>query len=361
MERVSMKISLDFNNTERAFGHLSDKELNRAILLFRAFGYPFLVKYGAPFATFSLKIGLPVKGLLKRTVFNHFCGGESIPDCKERVAFLNKYHVKTILDYSVEGEEKEDVFDATCAEIIKTIEEAAVNPAIPFAVFKVTGVGRFALLQKVSEGVTLNPQEEAEVERVKNRVEAICKKGHELNVQVMIDAEETWIQPAIDALVLEMSEKYNQEKVLIFNTVQLYRHDRLSFLKECFEKYRFPLGFKLVRGAYMEKERVRAAEKSYPSPIQPDKATSDRDYDEAVALCLQNISRCEVVIGTHNEQSCRKAAERMSELGITPSDSRVYFSQLLGMSDNIGNRCTTTPFIKLKVKTSKKTALLEAI
>lgn len=335
MEKVLEKSPLDFNNTEHAFGHLSDKELSRAIMLFKTFSFPLLVKYGPGLAAFSLKTGLPIKGIIKKYFFNHFCGGESIVECKNRIQFLSKYNVGTILDYSVEGEEKEEVFDATCKEIIRTIDESAINTAIPFAVFKVTGVGRFALLQKVSEKAELNDAESKEYTRLKNRVESICRKGFECSVQVMIDAEETWIQPAIDALVLEMSEKFNQKKVLIFNTLQMYRHDRLAFLTSCFDKYSFPLGFKIVRGAYMEKERERAVEKSYPSPIQKDKESSDKDYDAAVELCLKNINRCEIVIGTHNEKSCQKAVNKMSEIQIKANDSRVYFSQLLGMSDNI--------------------------
>ncbi|MCO6495592.1 MAG: proline dehydrogenase family protein [Bacteroidetes bacterium] len=335
MAQNTSQINLDFNNTKTAYGYLSDKQLNSAIKLFKMFNYPFLVKYGPKFAGFSMKVGIPVKGLIKKTIFAHFCGGESIIDSKSKINFLFSHNVKTILDYAVEGEESEAIFDATCQEVIRTVEESAVNEAIPFAVFKPTGVARFALLQKVSAGQTLTSEEQAEFERVRNRFDTICKKGSELNVQVLIDAEHSWIQLAIDNLVLEMSEKYNKERALIFNTLQLYRHDRVQFLKDCFEKYKFPLAFKFVRGAYMEIERERAAQMNYKDPINPDKAATDRDFDEAVSICLHNIDRCEVLIGTHNEASCIKAAELMAKLNIAPNDKRVYFSQLLGMSDNI--------------------------
>lgn len=335
MAQNSAQIKLDFNNTQTAYGYLSNKQLSAAIKLFKMFNYPALVKYGPAFAGFSMKVGLPVKGLIKKTIFAHFCGGESIADSKDKINFLFEHNVKTILDYAVEGEASEAIFDATCQEVIRTVEESAVNDAIPFAVFKPTGVARFELLQKVSAGETLTPHEEAEFKRARGRFDAICKKGSELNVQVLIDAEHSWIQLAIDNLVLEMSEKYNKDRALIFNTLQLYRHDRVQFLKDCFEKYKFPLAFKFVRGAYMEIERERATQMNYRDPINPSKEATDRDFDEAVSICLHNIDRCEVLIGTHNEESCLKAAQLMAELNIAPNDNRVYFSQLLGMSDNI--------------------------
>lgn len=335
MAQNSAQIKLDFNNTQTAYGYLSNKQLSAAIKLFKMFNYPALVKYGPAFAGFSMKVGLPVKGLIKKTIFAHFCGGESIADSKAKINFLLEHNVKTILDYAVEGEASEAIFDATCQEVIRTVEESAVNDAIPFAVFKPTGVARFELLQKVSAGETLTPHEEAEFKRARGRFDAICKKGSELNVQVLIDAEHSWIQLAIDNLVLEMSEKYNKDRALIFNTLQLYRHDRVQFLKDCFEKYKFPLAFKFVRGAYMEIERERATQMNYRDPINPSKEATDRDFDEAVSICLHNIDRCEVLIGTHNEESCLKAAQLMAELNIAPNDNRVYFSQLLGMSDNI--------------------------
>jgi proline dehydrogenase len=267
-EKISTS-KIDLNNTEKAFAHLSDKELAWAIRLFKAFKYPFIVSYGPKWAAFAMKLGLPVKGIIRNTLFRHFCGGESIEDSKAKIELLNQYGVKTILDYSVEGEEEEQVFDATRDEIKKTIDKAENNLAIPFAVFKVTGVGKFGLLHKVSEGKSLTESENEAYLRLVQRVEDICGYGAQKGVSVMIDAEESWIQPAIDALAISMSQKFNQKEALIFNTLQLYRHDRLAFLKECFQKFDFPLGFKLVRGAYMEKERERASKLNYTDPIQP--------------------------------------------------------------------------------------------
>lgn len=327
---------LDLNNTSRAFGHLTNRELQWAILLFKAFNYPFIVQKGPLLAEKALKLGLPIKGIIKKTIFNHFCGGEDIASSKAKIDHLNKYGVKAILDYSVEGEHTEKAFDETCKEICKTVIESAKNPGIPFAVFKVTGVGDILILQKTSAKQTLTNEEQKAFSGIKNRVHTICKLAYENNVQVMIDAEESWIQDTIDDLALEMSITYNKEKVTVLNTIQAYRHDRLKFMNLCFEHYKdCKLGFKIVRGAYMEKERSRALELGYNDPIQPTKNASDEDYDKAVAMCMENLERCQVVIATHNEKSCRLAAEIMHHKGIDKSDNRVYFSQLLGMSDNI--------------------------
>jgi proline dehydrogenase len=325
----------DFTDTAEAFAHLSDKDLKWAIRLFSAFKYPALVKYGPGLANFAMKLRLPVKGIIRNTLFRHFCGGESIDDSSSTIDMLFKYGVKTILDYSVEGEEDEKVFDETRNEIKRTIDKAYQNPAIPFAVFKVTGVAKFTILKKVSEGKDLSEDENIAYLKVVQRVEDICSYAAQKGVCVMIDAEESWIQPAIDSLAISMSQQFNIENVIVFNTLQMYRHDRLEFLKSCFQQFDFPLGFKLVRGAYMEKERMRALELNYASPIQPNKAATDSDYNQAVALCLENIHRCRVVVGTHNEQSCLLAAKKMLLLNLEPDDIRVYFSQLLGMSDNI--------------------------
>jgi proline dehydrogenase len=326
----------DLSETSWAYSHMSDKDLLWAIRLFKAFNCSFLVKHGPGLAAVSMKWGLPVKGLLRATIFGHFCGGEEIEACRKKMTILNQYGVKSILDYSVEGEKTESGFDTTCQEIEATIVEASINPAIPFAVFKVTGVAAFSLLEKVSNGEALSKAEEEAFQKAKQRIRRICQLAYEKGVRVMIDAEETWIQPAIDQIALEMSSEFNQTRAVVFNTLQLYRHDRLAFLKECLNRNNPPfLGFKLVRGAYMEKERDRALQMKYQSPIQPEKSATDNDYDEAVALCLQQINRCELVVATHNENSCIKAAIMMHRLGLHAHDDRIWFSQLLGMSDNI--------------------------
>lgn len=329
---------VSFDNLENSFAFRSDREIQRAYWLFKAISYPALVKVGSNLATASLRYHLPVKGLIKATIFKHFCGGEDIHDCARTIERLGKLGVGSILDYSVEGKEEEVEFDHSCEEILATVRRAKGDPNIPFSVFKVTGLARFALLEKVSAGNTLNSEEAAEFSRIKDRVRRICEEGYKLGVRVFIDAEESWIQPAIDELATSMMERYNTEACLIYNTIQLYRHDRLEFLRNAHQKAQsgnYYLGLKLVRGAYMEKERERAEANGYASPINADKAGSDREYNDALRYCIEHIDRIHICAGTHNEQSSLLLMELMAEKGIAPDDERVYFSQLLGMSDHI--------------------------
>lgn len=330
--------NLSFDNTEVAFRHTSNADLKRAYWLFTAINNNLLVKAGPPVTNFAMQIGLPIKGLIKATIFKQFCGGETIAECDATIKNLHAGGVGTILDYSVEGEEEESVFDFTRDEIIRTINRATGDPAIPITVFKVTGVARFGLLEKLDAGTLLTAEEEKEWKKVQERVESICKKAYTVGVPVMIDAEESWIQLTIDTLAVEMMRKYNQYKVIVYNTYQIYRHDRLEYLKKDYEaatKGGFMLGAKLVRGAYMEKERKRAGEHSYTSPIQTDKKATDDDYNEALRFCVAHIDRIAIVAGTHNEQSCRLLANLLEQKGIAHNHPHVYFSQLLGMSDNL--------------------------
>jgi proline dehydrogenase len=251
---------LSFENTEIAFRHSSDADLKRAYWLFRVINVNFLVKIGPPITNFAVSIGLPIKGLIKKTIFQHFCGGETIRECETTIKSLNAGKVGTILDYSIEGEDDEQVFDSTAEEIIRTIRRAAKEPAIPITVFKITGVGRFGLLEKLDAKLPLNPAEEQEWKKVQARVLSIGQKAHGVSIPVMIDAEETWIQDTIDGLALNMMRKFNNERAIVYNTYQLYRHDKLQSLKNdhaTAAKEGFILGAKLVRGAYMEKERRR--------------------------------------------------------------------------------------------------------
>ncbi len=293
---------------------------------------------GPPLTNFAMKIGLPIKGIIKATIFEHFCGGETINECDDTIKKLYHGRVGTILDYSVEGEDEEAIFDATRDEIILTIKRAAGDKAVPITVFKVTGVGRFSLLEKLDAGTALTPGEEIEWRKVQERVLAICTKAYESGVPVMVDAEETWIQQTIDLLALNMMRRFNKQKAIVYNTYQLYRHDKLTSLKHDHEiaaKEDFILGAKLVRGAYMEKERKRAAEMGYPSLIQPDKQSTDKDYDTALHFCIDNLMQIAFVAGTHNEHSCRVLADLLNEKKVQHDHSHVYFSQLLGMSDNL--------------------------
>jgi proline dehydrogenase len=329
---------LSFENTEIAFRHESNAELKCAYRLFRIINLNFLVKIGPPITNFAFKIGLPIKSIVKSTIFNHFCGGETIAECEPTIRNLQSGKVGTILDYSVEGENEETVFDETRDQIIATIKRAKGDQAIPLTVFKVTGVGSFELLEKSDEGEEFSAEEELAWDRLFDRVDLICKTAHELDVPVMVDAEETWIQRTIDLMTLSMMRQYNQQKVIVYNTYQLYRHDKLASLKADYKAAAdkgFLLGAKLVRGAYMEKENKRAAEKGYPTLIQPDKTATDRDYNLALQFCAENINRIAFVCGTHNEQSCKMLAELLNKYQIEHNHPHVHFSQLLGMSDNL--------------------------
>jgi proline dehydrogenase len=328
----------DFNNTAISFQAKSNAELRNSYILFKAIGYNWLVKIGPTLINAAFALKLPIKGLIKNTIFKQFCGGESINDCDKIINLLYQFNIGTILDYSVEGEEREDVFDATANEIIKTIEKAKGNVKIPFCVFKTTGIARFALLEKVSANEKLTPDEFAEFERVKNRVNKICGAAFAANVRIFIDAEESWIQTAIDDLADNMMAVYNKQNAIVFNTIQLYRHDRLEYLKKSFNKAQlgnYYYGVKLVRGAYMEKERKRALEMGYIDPIQPNKEASDRDYDLALKFCVENINRISICAGTHNDKSCLLLVKLLNEYNISKNDKRVYFSQLFGMSDHL--------------------------
>lgn len=341
-DAVTNQTPVSFENTAIAFSHFDDKELRRAYRLFRLIDVNFLTRIGPPLVSFALKIGLPVTSLIRKTIFNHFCGGETIAGCEDNILHLARYRVGTILDYSVEGKNIEDPFDSTLGEILDTISRAKKDNNVPFTVFKLTGMARFGLLEKLAPitagGAGLSAGEEAEFGRVKDRVDRICREAAGAGVRVLIDAEESWIQDTIDRLALDMMRRYNREQAIVYNTYQLYRHDRLAFLEDTIRQARsgdFYLGAKLVRGAYMEKERDRAEEKGYPSPIQPDKASADRDFDAAVQLCVEHLDRVAFMAGTHNEASCMKLVQLMHQQGIRPGDERIYFSQLLGMSDNI--------------------------
>jgi proline dehydrogenase len=286
----------------------------------------------------AFSAGLPVSYPVKKTIFAHFCGGENIKDCEKTILKLSDNNIGTILDYSVEGEKNEKSFDATEAETIETVKRAAGAKSIPFSVFKVTGVAEFALLEKIQAGQSLSESEKSAWERARKRVDNICKTAHTLNVRIFIDAEETWIQKVIDDLAIEMMQKYNREKPTVYNTYQMYCHAKLAQLKVDFEKAQkenYFLAAKLVRGAYMEKERERAAKMGYEDPIQPDKAATDRDFDAALRFCVENKGKIAVCAGTHNENSSLLLAELMQGADIEKQNPDFYFAQLFGMSDHI--------------------------
>lgn len=329
---------VSFENTEIAFKHKSPAELKKAYWLFKLVGSPFLVKTGKFFVNLALKLHIPIGWALRWNIFEQFCGGESIADCAQTTKVLDAYNVGTILDYSVEGKESEKDFDKTAEEIARTIKTANGNAHIPFCVFKVSGISRSSLLKKVNEKKELTDKEKADWQKVEDRVNMLCKAAAETGTPLFIDAEESWFQDAIDDLVNTMMERYNKEDFIVYNTLQMYRHDRLDYLRNSLEVAKekgYKLGYKLVRGAYMEKERDRAEENGYPSPIQPDKASSDRDFDAALDFCTDHIDHIAICAGSHNEQSALYLTKLMSEKNIAKDDKRVYFAQLFGMSDHI--------------------------
>ncbi|HTA28121.1 MAG TPA: proline dehydrogenase family protein [Bacteroidia bacterium] len=329
---------LSFDNTANAFSGKTDNDLNRSYWLFKMVSNPGLVNFGRSFTDFAIKAHLPINGIIKATIFKQFCGGENITECLKTVAELGKYNVGSILDYSVEGKTSEAEFDETAAEIIRTLKEAANNPHIPFGVFKPTGIGRIEVLEKVSSNAKLNADEEQAWQNTKRRFDSICKAAFDYQVQVLVDAEETWTQVAVDALVRDMMEKYNKQKAIVFNTAQMYRRDRLAYLdnllKDAQEKNYF-IGMKLVRGAYMEKERDHAAKGGYQSPINDTKADTDNEYNSALEFCIKHIDRISICAGTHNENSSELLVKLMQQNNIPANNPHVWFSQLLGMSDHI--------------------------
>ena len=327
-----------FDNTEIAFEYRPTKELKRAEFLFSSMSSPLLTKVGMAVTKWAMDWHIPIKGLIKHSIFELFCGGETMEEAAGTATVLGKYNVGVILDYGVEGKEGEAAFDEAVPEFIKAINYAASQKNIPFISVKITGFSRFALLEKIHSGAVLTESENEEWVKVRGRIDRICSAAFDAGIMVLIDAEESWIQQPVDDLTNAMMEQYNKTKITVFNTFQMYRHDRLIFLKESHKQAiakGYILGAKLVRGAYMEKERSRAASLGYPSPIQASKEATDKDYNEAVLYCQQYLDKIAVFIGTHNEKSCLLAAEYMDKQGIPAGHPHVFFSQLYGMSDNV--------------------------
>jgi proline dehydrogenase len=336
-----------FTNTQVAFGLKNNAELDRAYFLFKMIGNSSLVKMGTALTNFALKLHLPVEGLIRATVFDHFCGGTNEEDCLSVVDKLYTKGVSSVLDYSVEGKEEEAQFDAALQMTIKTIEFAKERDAIPFAVFKPTGFGRLDLYEKVGSKAALSTAEQEEWNRVVARFEKVAQLAHKQNVALLIDGEESWMQDAADDLVAELMQKYNTQKPIIFNTLQMYRWDRLDYLKKLHQQaieHNFHIGMKIVRGAYMEKENARALEKGYPTPICESKEATDINYDAAVSYMMENIDKMAIFAGTHNEASSYKLMELMQHNQMNKADSRIWFGQLYGMSDNISYNLAANKF-----------------
>lgn len=335
---MELKKFVDFDELETAFRSKTDEALKKRHFIFSSMQWPWLVKIGTSLTKFSLAVGLPVKRLIKRTIFDMFCGGETLDGCQRSSHELAAFGIGAIFDYSVEGEKSEEGFDQTTNEILRTIERAGEMEYIRFAAFKVTGLASFDLLAKIHAGEKLTKEEQAAYDRVFDRVDSICRLAYEKDVSVLIDAEETWIQKPIDELSLKMMSIYNREKALIYYTFQMYCHKMLDNLKTLHQhgvEHGYRLGAKLVRGAYMEKERERAEDMGYEDPIQPNKEATDRDYDLAVRYCIEHIHQIGLFSGSHNEESNYKLTLVMDEFGLQKNDHRVFFGQLYGMSDHI--------------------------
>lgn len=327
-----------FDDTSIAFASKSDKELRKTHLVFAAMKRSWMVKVGVALTRFALNWGLPIEGLIRNTIYEQFCGGESIESSKPTMRKLAEFNVKTILDYSVEGESIEIGFDRTKNEIVRICKAAKDERDIPFCVVKLTGIGSTEVMQRAQRGEGLHEAEKLKLDMIRDRAHEIAKAAKDNGLMFMIDAEETWIQDVIDEISLEMMREFNRDYAHVFNTFQMYRHDMLDNLREAIELCKregFHLGVKLVRGAYMEKEREAAEEENRPSPIQPDKESTDRDFDEALRLTVENIDNISVCAGTHNDESCQLLAKFMEEAGLKKDDHRIWFAQLLGMSDNI--------------------------
>jgi len=329
---------ISFDNTEIAFCYKSNSDLSRARILFSTIANPGLVKVGKSLTYFALKMHLPISWAIKPTLYKHFVGGETLDECEKTVKLLSKYKLKSILDYSVEGGKDHQTMQRTLDETLRSVVHAAGHPDIPFSVFKPTAFASQEVLTLASENVPVDRETAKAIQFFKDSVEKLSKTAFENDIPIMIDAEDSWYQPFVDQVVTEMMEKYNKKKAIVYNTLQMYRTDRLDFLKESLRKAEegnYYLGIKFVRGAYMEKERLRATEKGYPSPIQPDKAATDQNYDAGIAYTLDHLDRISVFNGSHNEISNRLLTELMEKQGLVRNDSRIWFSQLYGMSDHI--------------------------
>ena len=347
--------AISFDNTENAFAYKTDSELKRARFLFSSMSFSWLVKIGTRITPWAIRSGLPIKGLIRKTIFKQFVGGETLEETAAVAKKLGEFGVQVILDYGVEGgEHNEQAFDRATDEFIRVIRYAGTQTNIPYISVKVTGIARFGLLEKLDHSVELNAgslmkrfskaiesltdDEKKEWQNVQDRLLRIGKAAAEKNVGVFIDAEETWIQDPIDVITILMMEQFNKDRVVVYNTLQLYRHDRLQFLKDSFEaalQRNFTLGVKIVRGAYMEKERRRAEQLNYSSPIQPDKNATDNDFNQAIQFCIDHIDRVAVVVASHNEYSNLLTTQLLQQKNLPFDHSHVHFSQLYGMSDNI--------------------------
>jgi proline dehydrogenase len=329
---------VNFQDSKIAFERKSDKQLRKMAWLFGMMSRPWLVNMGSSLTLLGLKMGLPIKGIIKNTIFEQFCGGTSLAESLKTVKELSALGVETVLDYGAEAKESEADFDLTMSEFLKVIEFAAENNSVEIVPIKVTGMARFDILEKLTAGKTLSSDEQKSWDNTLARFDKLCRIAKEKNTALFVDAEESWIQDAIDEVTDLMMERYNTDKVVVYNTFQMYRHDRLVYLEKSYKRAiekGYMLGAKLVRGAYMEKERERAEKMGYPSPIQPDKDSTDRDYDFAVAFCVQHHEKIASCLASHNQHSTELQIDLMEKMGLEQNNPHMSFCQLYGMSDNL--------------------------
>ena len=338
---------INFEDTKTAFRIKSDRDLRRAYILFKLISYPILVKIGNPVIKVCSALRIPIGWIVKPTAFKHFVGGETLEDCQPAVEKIKTANVYSILDYSVEGKESDKAISAALEETLRAVKNAGKNPEIPFAVFKPTAFGKHHALEVLSGEGTPDAATKEEGEKFRNRIDTLCKTAFAYDIPIMIDAEDTYIQHFIDKVVMEMMQLYNKEKCIVFNTYQMYRHDRIAILEADIKKAReekFFLGAKFVRGAYMERERLRAEKMDYEDPIQPDKESTDKDYNLALKISMDNLDIVSIFNGTHNEYSSKYLVDLMIEQGVDPDDKRIWFSQLYGMSEHISYNLSDAGF-----------------
>ena len=326
-----------FDNSQQAFIRKSKSELYKTYLLFSVFSYPRFIRISGKIIVFLIQIGFPIEGLLKRTVFEQFCAGQQEKDSLKVVASLHSFNIKSYMHYASEGQKTKEGMEESLTKILETIKLSQNNEALPFTVFKSTALGPSHLFEKQTKGLALSTQEKLEWEQALGRIYRCCDYAQKLNVRLLIDAEESWLQGAIDHIALALMKKYNQgSQPLIYTTMQMYRNDRLPYLKTLIDQAKtenFQIGIKLVRGAYLEKENQKAFEAGYPSPLCPTKEATDENFNQGLYLILNHLTHCELFLGSHSEDSTQRVLDWMATHQIPPNSPRIWFSQLYGMAD----------------------------
>ncbi|HEY4650656.1 MAG TPA: proline dehydrogenase family protein [Pontibacter sp.] len=334
--QVPAKFSAD--DLQVAFSTRSNGELKLAYQLYKVMGNPALVKLGGAATNLALKLHLPVKGLIKKTVYQLFCGGETADEAQKVIQKLAAAHVHTVLDYAAEAQENEAGFDKVCDEILRNIRLAKTTKAFSYISIKLTGIGHKDLFLKLHSKKPLTPEEQGTYARTEARLDAVCSAAAEAGITLYIDAEESWMQDPMDELAEKMMRRYNKDRAVVFNTLQMYRTDRVAYLKACLDRFKaetIVAGIKIVRGAYLEKEQERVLKYGYACPVFTQKEDTDKSFNQAIDISLENIHRLELCAATHNEYSTTYLTQRVQQGDLQEYQHRIHFSQLYGMSDNL--------------------------